>query len=231
MFPKMTRRTKVPALLGLLCLLLLVGAIYLHYQHTAAPVQERIYGVPERSERQAVQPATAFQQPPVHSTAHTHVAEAPHHGDIDSAHDHESDTSAPTDAENHFLTETEFSEEPLHTESAVDVEQVRIAGIASQIEKLGIALNEKYPEIARLATVSPAELEELYPTPEDRQALAELGQKVLAEFTDEFRSLFSQLPADVQEDSLAEAHDHFTTYMGRGMADAIMTELRSRLEQ
>ena len=231
MFPKMTRRTKVPALLGLLCLLLLVGAIYLHYQHTAAPVQERIYGVPERSERQAVQPATAFQQPPVHSTAHTHVAEAPHHGDIDSAHDHESDTSAPADAPDLFLLETSFPEEPLPTESAHDAEEARLAELALQIENLVAAHNEKYPELVQLVTVTPAEFDELYPTPEDRKELAELAEKARVAYLSEFSSLFSQFPADMREKALAEAHDHFTTYMGQGMADAIVTEVRSLLGQ
>ena len=231
MFPKMTRRTKVPALLGLLCLLLLVGAIYLHYQHTAAPVQERIYGVPERSERQAVQPATAFQQPPVHSTAHTHVAEAPHHGDIDSAHDHESDTSAPADAPDLFLLETSFPEEPLPTESAHDAEEARLAELALQIENLVAAHNEKYPELVQLVTVTPAEFDELYPTPEDRKELAELAEKARVAYLSEFSSLFSQFPADMREKVLAEAHDHFTTYMGQGMADAIVTEVRSLLGQ
>ena len=227
MFQKMTKHTKVSVLIGILCVPLFAGGIYLYYQHTAETVQERIYEMPERSERQAAQPA--FQPAPVHSTPHLHAAEAPHHGDVDSAHEHESNTSAPINASDRFLTETEFSEEPLPTGSADDAEEARIASIASQIEKLGIALNEKYPEIAQLATVSPAELEELYPTPEDRQELAELGQKVLAEFTGEIRSLFSQLPADVREDSLAEVREHFTTYMGQEMAEAIMTELRSRL--
>jgi hypothetical protein len=231
MFPKIVKRAKVSALLGLLCLLLLVGAIYLHYQHTAAPVQERIYGVPERSERQAVQPATAFQQPPVHSTAHTHVAEAPHHGDIDSAHDHESDTSAPADAPDLFLLETSFPEEPLPTESAHDAEEARLAELALQIENLVAAHNEKYPELVQLVTVTPAEFDELYPTPEDRKELAELAEKARVAYLSEFSSLFSQFPADMREKALAEAHDHFTTYMGQGMADAIVTEVRSLLGQ
>ncbi len=227
MFQKMTKHTRGTVLLGVLCVPLLAGGIYLYYQHTVDPMQKRVYVVPERSERPTAQPA--FQPAPVHSTPHLHAAEVPHYEDTDSAHEHESDTAAPTDTSDRFLTETEFSEEPLTPESAVDVEQVRIAGIASHIEKLGLALNKKYPEIALLATVSPAELEELYPTPEDRQKLAELGQKALAEFTGEIRSLFLQLPADVQEDSFDEAREHFTTYMGQEMADAIMKELRSRI--
>ena len=229
MFEKMTKRTKVSVLLGILCVLFLAGGIYFYHQHTAETVQERVYLVPEQSERQAAPPLMALQRTLAPSTLHLYAPEELHHRDT--AHEHESDTAALTDASDPSLIETEFSEESLTPESAVDVEQARIAGIASQIEKLGRALNEKYPEIAQLATVSPAELEELYPTPEDRQALAELGQKALAEFTGEIRSLFLQLPADVREDSLAEVREHFTTYMGQEMADAIMNELRSRLEQ
>ena len=231
MFPKIVKRAKVPALLGLLCLLLLVGGIYLYHRHTTATVQERIYVVPEWSERQAAQPATAFQRAPVHSTPHTPVSEDPNHKHLEDAHNHESDASTTTDVSYLFLTETSFPEEPLPTESAHDAEEARLAELALQIENLVAAHNEKYPELVQLVTVTPAEFDELYPTPEDRKELAELAEKARVAYLSEFSSLFSQFPADVREKALAEAHDHFTMYMGQGMADAIVTEVRSLLGQ
>lgn len=54
MFPKMTKHTQRGSLLGILCVPLLAGGIYLYYQHTAETVQERIYEVPERREAQNV---------------------------------------------------------------------------------------------------------------------------------------------------------------------------------
>ena len=230
MFSKIAKRAKVSVLFGILCVLFLAGGIYFYHQHTGETVQERVYLVPEQSERQAAPPSMALQRTLVHSPPHTHTEE-PYHGEIDLAEYHESDTSESTDASDFFLTEASFSEEPLSTESADDAEQSRIDDIESQLEKIVAAQNKKYPEIAQLAIISPSELEELYPTPEDRQELAELGRKAQAEFMSEFRSLFLQLPADMREDSLAEARRHFTTYMGQGMADAIMKELRSRLKQ
>lgn len=89
MFLKMTKGVQVSAWLGILCVLLLAGGIYLYHQHTGEPVQERIYGVPERSARQTAPTPTAFQRAPVHSTPHPHAAEEPHHGDIDTAHNHD----------------------------------------------------------------------------------------------------------------------------------------------
>lgn len=229
MFPKMTKRTKDTVLIGILCIPILAGGIYLYYQNTGGAVQERIYVVPERSGSPKVQPDPAFHSVDAY-TVPASAAAMSYDEDFSTAddYDYESDTSS--DGGDVFLTET--SEAPVLSESAFDAaaaEEARIAGIASQIERLGIALNEKYPEIAQLATVSPAEFEELYPTPEDRQALADLGQKALAEFTGEIRSLFLELPLDVREDSFAEVREHFTTYMGQDMAAAIMTELRSRM--
>ena len=229
MFPKMSKRAKVSSLIGFPFLLLLVGAIYLYYQHTAVPVQERIYEVPERSERQTAPPPTVFQRTPVHSTLHTSTAEEPHHGDIDTAHDHESDTSASTEVSNLFPIEASFPAEPVLTEGTHDAEQARIADLEAQVEKLTNAIGDKYPEIALLATVSPAEFDELYPTPEERIELAQTLEKAHGEFLRDFRSLFSQLPAAVRAEALTEAHDHFTTHMGQGMADAIMKEVRSQL--
>ncbi len=229
MFPKTTRRAKDTVLIGILCIPILAGGIYLYYQNTGETVQERIYVVPERSESPKVQPDPAFQPADAH-TVPASAAAVSYDEDFSTADDHDYEPDTSSDGGDVFLTE--ISEGPVLSEIAFDAaaaEEARIAGIASQIEKLGIALNEKYPEIAQLATVSPAELEELYPTSEDRQELAELGQKVLAEFTGEIRSLFLQLPANVQEDSFDEVREHFTTYMGQEMADAIMKELRSRM--
>ena len=118
MFPKMTKHAKFSAVLGLVGLLFLAGGIYFYQQHTAVTVQERIYVVPEQSKRQAVSPPMAFQRTPVHPTSHSHADEDKHHGDINSAHDYESDTFASSDGSDLFLTETSFPEEPLPAESA-----------------------------------------------------------------------------------------------------------------
>lgn len=94
MFPKMSKRAKVSSLIGFPFPLLLVGVTYLYHQHTTVPVPERIYEVPERSERQTASPPTVFQRTPVHSAPYSHAAEEPHHGEIYAADDHESDADA-----------------------------------------------------------------------------------------------------------------------------------------
>ena len=231
MFQKMTKRTKVSVLLGILCVLFLAGGIYLYQRHTTETVQERIYVVPEQSERQAAPPPTTLQRTLVYSPAHTYADDETHHGDIDSEHDHEFDASAGAAESDSFVTDDLITEDIDSGTHVHDAEQARIDNLVAQVEKLTSAINEKYPEITLLATVSPTEFDELYPTPEEQIELAQTLEKARGEFLGEFRSLFSQLPPDVREKALDGAHDHFTTYMGQGMADAIMTEVRSLLKQ
>lgn len=226
MFPQISKRVKIFALPSFLCVLLFVGGLYLYHQHTASPVQERVYVVPERSERQ---PATTFQTAPVHSTSHTYAAEEPPYENTDSAHDYQSEVAAGVGESESFVVDDSAPEDISSTSNMPDAEKARIDDLAAQVEKLTNAICNKYPEIVQLTTVSSAEFDELYPTVEDRVELEQRLEKAHREFLFEFRSLFLQLPADVREESLSEAHDHFTAYMGEGMADAIMTEVRSQL--
>ena len=225
MFPKMTKWVKGLGGFGLLGLLLFIGGGYLYDQYTTEMVEERIYVVPERSERTAVQPEPAFQ--PVQ--AHTRPTSAPavsYDENLFAADDYESDTFS--DGGDVFLTE--ISEDPVLSESAFDAataEETRIVEIGLQIEKLTAAHYEKYPELLEFANLSRAEIEALSPL--ERSELGKIGREAQREFLREFRGLFLQLPPYAKEAALDGAHDHFTEHLGRETADMIMKEVRSLL--
>lgn len=227
MFPKMTKRTKGGVLLGILCVPLLAGGVYLYHQHTVEPVQERIYVVPERSESPAVQPEPAFQPVPAH-TASTSAAAVSYDENLDAAHNHDYESETFSDGNNVFLTE--ISEESVLAESAFDAaaaEEARIVEIGLQIEKLTEGHYKKYPELLEFANLSRAEMEALSPL--ERSELGKIGREAQREFLREFRGLFLELPSAVRTDALVYAHDHFTGHLGRETADIIMKEVRSLL--
>ncbi len=227
MFPKMAKYTKGSVLLGVLCVPLLAGGIYLYHQHTAEPVPERIYVVPERSESPSVQPEPAFQPVPAHTTS-TSAAAGSYDEDLDAADDHDYEPDTFSNGGDVFLTE--LSEDPVLSESAFDAaaaEEAHIAEIGLQIEKLTEAHYEKYPELLELANLSRAEIEALSPL--EQSELGKIGREAQREFLREFRGLFLKLPSAVRADALVRAHDHFTEHLGQETADIIMKEVRSLL--
>ena len=227
MFPKMTKRVKGLGGFGFLGLLLVVVGGYLYDQYTAEMVEERIYVVPERSERTAVQPEPVFQPVPTH-TAPTSATAVASDEDLSAADDHDYEPDTFSDGGDVFLTE--ISEDPALSESAfdaVDAEEARIAEIGLQIEKLTEAHYEKYPELLEFANLSRTEMEALSPL--ERSELGKIGREAQREFLREFRGLFLQLPSAVRADALVYAHDHFIGHLGQEAADIIMKEVRSLL--
>ena len=171
---------------------------------------------------------TAFQQDTAHSTTQTPAAASQPHEHDHYTRDHESMLSDDFDDPDFYLSSDDSELEDITSPAR---EEDKLAYITSQMEKLVTAHNEKYPELVGITTVSPAEFDELYPTPEDRRNLAELAQKAQKEFMGDFRNLFSQLPADVREENLSAAREILAESIGAAAADAVMSEIRSRLEQ
>lgn len=85
--------------------MLLIGGFYLYQQHTVVPVQERIYEIPERSERQATPLPLAFQQTPVRSTSPPDVSEIHNHRHLEASDEHESVVSAKATESDSFVTD------------------------------------------------------------------------------------------------------------------------------
>ena len=98
--------------------------------------------------------------------------------------------------------------------------------VAAEFEILVSQMEAKYPEIAELAELTPAEILQRYPTPEARDELRSLTAEARAEFFDDLRGLFSLLPVDVVETALEETRQDLTETWGTEMVDTIISEIR-----
>ena len=223
MFSKMSKRTKVSSLIGLLCALLLAGAIYFYYQNAAEPVHIRIYMVPERSEKKAEPPPTSFQQVMVRPTTQIPTSEVSHYEQVEDTHDYDL-VYGHTDDSDFFLADDSEPEETTNSNFSA-----RLVDLAAQIEAVTTRFSKKYPDLIDLANLSLDEIHELYPTPEALAALAKQSEKARAEFMTDFSSLFSELPTEIREECLSFARETLVASWGTETADAVMTELRAHL--
>lgn len=226
MFSKMSKRTKVSSLIGLLCIPFLVGGTYFYYQNTIEPVHTRIYMLPERSKKRAEPSPTSFQQVVVRPTTQTPTYEESHDDYVEYVHHHDSVSSGHGDESDSVLTDTSKPEDITNDE---DDFSVRLANLTAQIEILATQINEKYPELATLAYLSLDEIHELYPTPEALAELAKQSETAQAEFMEAFSDLFSELPTEIREECLSAARETFVASWGAETADAIMAGVRSHL--
>lgn len=233
MFSKMFKSAKLSALLGVLCVMLLVGGIYFYQQNATEQVPIKIYRVPEVSQQKADLRPASFQQPAARSTTLTpssdsddHESAPPLPDSIDHVHPYESDP---------FLTDSSEPEREAHLPDASEPEEMPgndsdfSERLASQIEALTAQMEEKYPEVTALPYLSLDEINELYPTPEARAALQEQSLKAQEEFMGGFRSLFSEVPEGVVEESLLVIRELFTDSWGAETADLVIAELRAGL--
>ena len=101
--------------------------------------------------------------------------------------------------------------------------------VVVELEVLASQMEAKYPEIAQLAELTPAEIKERYSTPEAREALRTLASEARAEFFDDLRALFSLLPVDVVETALEETRQDFTEIFGDEMAGTVISYIRTEM--
>lgn len=76
------------------------------------------------------------------------------------------------------------------------------AWVTEQLEIINASIEEKYPEIYALGTMTPEEIYERYPTEESRAQLAGLAQEVQSEFFGELRQLLSRLSSGLRAEFL-----------------------------
>ena len=228
MYSKLSTSVKLFTLLGIVCALLLVTGIYFYYQSENEPARI-VYMLPKpREERTSTPPATTFRQPVSNSIQPVSSPDVHDHHDHDyDADDYEldvpSDVAADLDESMFLSTESEESGESTNEDSNVS------PVLLEQIVILTEEINEKYPEVMALQSMTPREIHELYPTPEERAALQSKAQKAREEFFDGMRPLFAKLPKDVVEENFSLARKHFAQTHGGEIADIIIAQLRAGL--
>lgn len=102
--------------------------------------------------------------------------------------------------------------------------------VGEQLEILVVQMEEKYPEIARLAELTPAEIRHRYSTPTARRELQTLAAEARAEFFDDLRDLFFLLPVEVRETALQETRQDLMENWGADMTDKIISEIRAEMD-
>ena len=109
-------------------------------------------------------------------------------------------------------------------------EDVVTEWIGEQLEILTAQMEEKYPEIARLTELTPAEIRHRYSTPTARHKLQKLAAEARTEFFDDLRDLFSLLPVDVIETALEATRQDLMENFGPEMVDKIILEIRAEMD-
>ena len=102
--------------------------------------------------------------------------------------------------------------------------------IVEEIGSLTHKLNEKYPELTALSSMTLDEINALYPTAEEKAVLMALSEQAQTEFRTDFRDLFSMVSPEVIDESFAIVRRMFAENWGTDTADQVIDELRRQLE-
>ena len=111
----------------------------------------------------------------------------------------ETDTNPPNPQDE---TMDVVDEEASMTEKKLDRPKDPEAWITERMEIINASIEEKYPDIYALGSMTQEEVYKKYPTAESRAQLASLAQEVQSEYFGELRQLFLRLPSDSRAEFL-----------------------------
>ena len=95
-----------------------------------------------------------------------------------------------------------IAEEVSTTEEVLDPSEDLEVWIKERMEIINASIEERYPDIYALGSMTQEEIYKKYPTAESRVQLASLAQEVRSEYFGELRQLFSRLPSDLRAEFL-----------------------------
>ena len=221
----------------LICgLLILTGGIvfYFYQRHTTPPEPIIVYksvmpppitASPARITQAEIPPAndTHAVSPPILNEEHA-LNEGGYEAEVD---------NSPTQNESDLAsdTTTDLVEESLSiTEATVEVPEDPEAWITEQLEIIGATIEEKYPEIYALGTMSSEEVYKRYPTAKSREQLAVLAQEAQSEFFGDLSQLLSRLPSDLREEYLMTLETLLSKNWGDDAAREMVEIIRRDLD-
>lgn len=231
------RNTKRMVLLGGFLLLFGTLAFILYQRNSPESEPVKVYKATTKSVPEKAAPTRATPKLDAHDHAgHNHAAHDPHEThpvleEINSEDISSVDTEGAEDIDTRVYSPDEFAaESPMSAPTAEEMtEQEAVAWLNEQFERLNAQLAENYPELIEIPHLTPEELDTLYPTPEARDALRELALQARAEFFEEFRKLFAEVPTGVMEIALSESRKIFTQSWGAEAADTVIAEIRAEM--
>lgn len=132
------------------------------------------------------------------------------------------DETTPT--ANRDLIDSEISELE-HAALHMTVERVM-----KEFETILAEINERYPEVNEVMSISHEELHKRYPTQASRDALNERLDQMRAEFKDRAIQLFSELPTEMQLEYIIRIDEQISKTHGDKAANEMTAELLDKLK-
>ncbi len=129
-----------------------------------------------------------------------------------------------TPAANRDLTDSEISKLE-HAALHMTVERVM-----KEFETILTEMNERYPEVNEVMSISHEELHKRYPTQASRDALNERLDQMRAEFKDRAIQLFSELPTETQLEYIIRIDEQISKTHGDEAANEMTAELLDKLK-
>ena len=218
-------------LLGSILMLLVVVGVCFYFSQKKRPDPEsvRIYSAATPALKNAP-PEASHEEKHTHVT-HTHAESHPKPEGV-STLEHSEEVSRLDNVKTSETLHKRTAEEAEKTVPSVlegISEEEATLWVQEQIGILGDQMAEKYPEIARIAHLTPDEYDALYSTDEAKDAILELALQAKDEFFADFQELFLMLPRDVGEAILDGTHKLFTKNWGAEKAGTIISEIRAEM--
>ena len=129
-----------------------------------------------------------------------------------------------TPAANRDPTDSEISELE-HAALHMTVERVM-----KEFETILTEMNERYPEVNEVMSISHEELHKRYPTQASRDALNERLDQMRAEFKDRAIQLLSELPTETQLEYIIRIDEQISKTHGEERANEMTAELLDKLK-
>lgn len=212
------KRKQIFIVIGLTVLLVIAGGLYFHTQNTSSPEPIKVYTAVETKNKPAstTAPHASFGK----TSSEEHHAEDAHlHED---GHLHK---VGPTTERTSHRTEPEsHASKTQNTEDWTQIVEREMLAITEEVHK-------KYPEVAKLSTLSAEEFYNLYPTEEAFFKLQEQIQQMQGEFMERLRVSFSKVPKDIQKEIITSIIDDAIEKWGHEVAAAIAKALHTELGQ
>lgn len=107
---------------------------------------------------------------------------------------------------------------------------VKLERVGKEFGTILAEINEKYPEVREVQSLSYKELHKRYPTQASQDALNERFNQMRDEFKDRAIQLLSELPTEIQLELIIRIDDHITDTLGDDRANEMTAELLSKLK-
>ncbi len=214
---------------GMAFVLLAIGGLLFWQSNQTLPEPIKIYKSTPWTPSPTRKSTTAGTQQP-DRTSHIHHPDDGHH--------HESvPPEKPTDASK--IGEVLDDETPTDISALTDADiatldhealHAKIERIGKEFESILAEINEKYPEVQEVMSISHEELHKRYPTQASREALNERLDQMRSEFKDRAIQLLSELPTETQLEYIIRIDEQISKTHGDEAANEMTAELLDKLK-